>query len=575
MNIPGLDDQACARRNLAAALQGRNAAPLKLYASVPPPTMPAGHRLVTAAGTLPKDDGEAVARINASLGLAGTADELPREKILLVYPEVANRNYIPKYQMFLGLSTLKNIASAGADGISLMNSHRTGGMSQPTELPYGRTFCARLETMADPAGGRDYRVVLGGYMIAGLRPNGANGPSTDDLHAMIAGGTLNEVSLGFKDAGEAYCDVCGRNLDDTDEDGDPLCNHCPGTHKGMDGDQIAAQEARGIPGGVATFTLEDAHVSEVSAVYAGALAGAGFRRAARMARKTQLSAAELREVRTAFAPLLSAAPETFGRVTVPEPQAPVSLSTKGNPVNHKELYDYWVALGRPQGLPLAELAAQFGMGLGQPSGPAADPPPVAAAAAAAPTPATAPNHGSRADSDDANSPVLRQLAALREEMDEQNRRFAAEKEQARRDACVLEADRWVDGMIRLGHASAAERASLVVTYTQAAADDVATPAQLAFKGADGHPRTGGRLDAFKSGVQSRPASQAGQQFVAGHPNFRPGVAPQAGDGQGTTLAAEEAPADPNQLDQIYQLAARYAKRRNGHTGGPNGLASAR
>jgi hypothetical protein len=73
----------------------------------------------------------------------------------------------------------------------------------------------------------------------------------------------------------------------------------------------------------------------------------------------------------------------------------------------------------------------------------------------------------------------------------------------------------------------------------------------------------------------RPASQTGQPIVSGHPNFRPGAEMPQADGQGATLAAEARPEDPNQLDQIYQLAARYAERRNGNVVGPTGLARAR
>jgi hypothetical protein len=83
---------------------------------------------------MPANDTEALAMLNQRLSSEGL-EPVPADKALFVYPEAANRNYISKYNMFLGLSTLKNIAATGQAGVSFMNSHRTGGTSTPAELP--------------------------------------------------------------------------------------------------------------------------------------------------------------------------------------------------------------------------------------------------------------------------------------------------------------------------------------------------------------------------------------------------------------------------------------------------------
>ncbi len=139
----------CARRNLAAALEGRNAAPFRLSA-VMPKEMSTGSTLITAKGNLTTDRSQAAEMINARLGLMGK-DRLSPDRLLLAFPETsATETFINKYKMFLGNSTLKNIAMSCAEGIAFMNSHRTGGGSTDIELPYGRTFCGfRLETVCE------------------------------------------------------------------------------------------------------------------------------------------------------------------------------------------------------------------------------------------------------------------------------------------------------------------------------------------------------------------------------------------------------------------------------------------
>lgn len=616
MPVPRLDPRACARRELAASLEGRNAAAVTLSASVPPPDLPDGHRLVTASGTLPSSDAQAVEWINRSLGLTGDK-ALAEDKVLLVYPEVANRNYVPKYQMFLGLSTLKNIAQAGAEGIALMNSHRTGGNSTPTELPYGFTFCSRLETMVAADGTRDYRVVMGAYMLAGKTPNGANGPSTDELHDAIVGGTLRSVSLGFKDRGDPFCDVCGRGLDELDEEGNFLCPHAPGTTRRMSAEEVKAQKARGVPNGVATVTLENAHVNELSAVYAGALVGAGFRKTARLARSAQLSPEELEGARLTFAPLLAAEPGALGPVSreqsprfyslvdeitsgwagrqaPPEAGATLPVPKEGSAVKKitlAEAHDFWLLLGKPQ-IALADLAAQMGGELAMPN--AANPP--AAPLTFSPPPAppatgtfiqnaglsqAAPPAAIQTGQDTSGlSPdVARQLAAMRDEFQQERDRLLAERRRDRANAVALEADNWAESMIRAGKMTAAERRNQVALYARNAADDDASPVQIPYLDpSTGQPKMGGRLDVFKSAVALRPSDQAGSHVVANDPTLQAAAtqaALAAAGQQGVFHGAPLMTQDESKAleDAMYAGAAAWAEKRNGTAA--RGLAGAR
>jgi hypothetical protein len=130
-------------------------------------------------------------------------------------------------------------------------------------------------------------------MRRGIYPNGAGSPGTDDIHAAIESGTVGDVSLGLK-GGVATCDVCGNGLGEGD------CEHVPGTSHGMSKSQRAAQEARGVHRGLASYTLDGAVPREVSAVYKGAVPGAGFRLAYHAGRAGVLSRSELAEAATSY-----------------------------------------------------------------------------------------------------------------------------------------------------------------------------------------------------------------------------------------------------------------------------------
>lgn len=286
------DRKKCAQRNrIAARRDGVDAVPLRLFREglvTPDPDSAVRY----AVGKLPTTMDEALSLINATLPDGATA--LVADDVYIHYLEAASGAFIADRGMFLSESTLRNIAQDAATGIAFMNSHADGALSHPAELPMGKTFAGRHEQLRDGT----LRTRLAFYMLRGVQPNGAQGPSTDDLHRMIVGGTATDVSVGLH-GGDRICDVCGNNLADSD-----LCTHSPGTHHNLTADQRKAQEARGVPKGRASYTLDDAHMHEVSAVYDGAVPGAGFRKTLALARRHQLSRADLVEASQAYARLL-------------------------------------------------------------------------------------------------------------------------------------------------------------------------------------------------------------------------------------------------------------------------------
>lgn len=289
----------CEARNRYDSLKlGVSAVPVRLYPK--PPNLPEGSEQITAAGRIPKTDEAALELINSHLS---ESDHLTLDDVHLLYPEAANNNFISDRYMHLGESSLKNMAKDAQAKIPFMNSHRTGSMSSDAELNYGTSFAGRYEHWRD-GNGKDFkRAVMGVYMLKGTAPNGNSGPSTDDIARQIKGGVLNDVSVGFTAGGGTWyeCDVCGENMDDYD-----LCPHVPGTHYKMDDDQVQAQKDRGVSNGYASYTLQDGHIGEVSAVYNGAVPGAGFKKAVRFSKKGLLGQPVLLEARESYKGLASA-----------------------------------------------------------------------------------------------------------------------------------------------------------------------------------------------------------------------------------------------------------------------------
>lgn len=290
------------RRRLAALNHSVEAAPIRIFQAASDQLRPGSGTLRYASGELPSDEAEALATLNRGRTRAGFGG-LKADQVYVHYLEAANSNYIGDRFMFLDETTLRNIVRGAEGGFAFMNSHRTGGLSTPTELPFGRAFAGRYEEHEDD-GHRFKRAVVGVYMIRGQRPNGSSGPSTDDLHDSIEGGTLTDVSMGLT-GGKRVCDLCGVDVEEEDEDGDYVCPHVPGTHKHLNDEQRESQSVRGAGDGVASYSLVGASPQEVSAVYKGAVPGAGFRKAVGLSSRRGLGIATGREIVSAYGPMLT------------------------------------------------------------------------------------------------------------------------------------------------------------------------------------------------------------------------------------------------------------------------------
>jgi len=320
MPINGYSSPKCQQRSrIAAARFGVDAAPLRLRGHAPADLKGDGFTVLSSQGTLPQTPEEAFSLINAKRPEG--ADELGANDVFIHFLEAANSNFVSDRSLYLGDTTLKNIALGGEARVAFMNAHRTGGLSSPSELPFGQTFCGCFEQGINADGSAAMRSTLGVFLLRGVHPNGANGPSTDDLDAGMRAGTVADVSVGLSE-GEPICDVCGEDLTayKTDDKGNPvtnkygefqaLCLHLPGTCHSMSAEQIATQKQRDPQNskGVATYTLHNARLGEVSAVYDGAVPGAGVRKVMQFARSRDFHTPEgeaiLREAFAFFGSLL-------------------------------------------------------------------------------------------------------------------------------------------------------------------------------------------------------------------------------------------------------------------------------
>lgn len=179
-------------------------------------------------------------------------------------------------------STLRNFAADAQEGVAFLKGHDWRA------LPIGHSLSGSFE---DVAGFK--RVVADFYTVAGL-------PETDDLILRMRSGILRDVSVGFH-GGQANCDLCGREFWD--------CPHMPGLkYEVKEGDVVREK--------LATFTIEDARLSEVSGVFDGSTPGAMILKAEREAEAGRLTPGQVRTLEQRLRVKLPATKRAFAGVDV-------------------------------------------------------------------------------------------------------------------------------------------------------------------------------------------------------------------------------------------------------------------
>lgn len=177
-------------------------------------------------------------------------------------------------------NTLQNFANEAEVGVSFLDSH------QRYKLGYGYTLTGSYEKINGVT-----RVVSDIYILPGINFVEGSYASTDDFISSVQARTVRDVSVGFY-GGEMICDICGGNFRDWRS-----CRHWPGrkyTINNENGDNGDDEEV------VATFGVDDAHLAEVSAVYAGSTPSATIIRAEGMAEAGLLDGEEIRRLETQY-----------------------------------------------------------------------------------------------------------------------------------------------------------------------------------------------------------------------------------------------------------------------------------
>ncbi len=216
--------------------------------------------------------------------------------------EISNQR-LDSYFTKMGVSTLRNFAQAANDGVAFQNSHRW------MELPLGQSVEGLFVEDADTA-----RTLAVFYTLPDLNVNNVN---TSQFIDGLRAGIIQDVSVGFY-GGQFICSICGRDMWR-----DMECRHWPGfTYDVKDG-----ETTRQV---LATATVENGLLSEVSAVYDGATPGAGVLKAQRELDAGRLDRRQVDLLEQRYRVRL-VGPRTFGGVTLADETDVTQTETREAP----------------------------------------------------------------------------------------------------------------------------------------------------------------------------------------------------------------------------------------------------
>jgi hypothetical protein len=190
--------------------------------------------------------------------IARASGDIPESQELYYFDAEISNDLLDSHFTHMNEKTLANYAEDANRGVAFLRGHNWH------ELPLGYSLSAELSTSS----GRK-RVMAGFYTVRGL-------PETDDLIKRMEAKILRDVSVGFH-GGRMVCDLCGQDFWD--------CRHFPGLkYETKEGDVVKTE--------LATFTIDDARLSEVSGVFDGSTPEAMIRKAQVFAERGKLTRVE-------------------------------------------------------------------------------------------------------------------------------------------------------------------------------------------------------------------------------------------------------------------------------------------
>lgn len=213
------------------------------------------------------------------------------DDVLMAHPpffwraEISN-DHLDSHFTHMAESSLRNYGADAKVGVAFLKGH------DRRSLPIGYSLSGSYEDV----GGKK-RVVADFYTVSGL-------PETDDLILRMRSGILRDVSIGFH-GGKINCDLCQRDFWE--------CPHFPGLkYEVKEGDVIREK--------IATFTIEDARLSEVSGVFDGSTPGAMILKA--QERAGELTAEQTQILEQRYRVKLPATKRAFAGVELRNGQTP-------------------------------------------------------------------------------------------------------------------------------------------------------------------------------------------------------------------------------------------------------------
>lgn len=223
-------------------------------------------RLVDSGNTMPSE----IARNDEQL-LAIARKHAPDPSIFEQHPPVflpirASNNQMDAYFTRMAPSSLKNYAKEAAAGVSFLDSHVS------SRLGLGYTLTGDyVEEGTELAS-----VYVNSFVVPGIE-------ETDKFLHRYRSGSVRDVSIGFY-GGTMRCSICNENMF-----GSPWrCPHWPGAEYEIE-DRNERGEVTATRTERAFAWVEDAHLSELSAVYDGATPDAVILKAERQIAEGRMS----------------------------------------------------------------------------------------------------------------------------------------------------------------------------------------------------------------------------------------------------------------------------------------------
>lgn len=215
---------------------------------------------------------------------------------LFTFSAVISNQKIDSYSTKMALNSLTNYAQDANEGVAFLDSHSSHNR-------IGYSLSGTLQEVGDPA--PDYpRVTADFYTVRGLQLGALD---TDNFIKGLQFGLIRDVSIGFKE-GEGFqytCSICGESLWSWD------CMHIPGVEYEISDNPEEDPTDQGVRQEICFSWVQNARLSEVSAVYDGATPDAMIIKAAREQRAGRIKPDVLQMLERAYRIVLPATSKKF------------------------------------------------------------------------------------------------------------------------------------------------------------------------------------------------------------------------------------------------------------------------